>query len=63
MSYINAEELENQSRGLISSVEASNITSKIQNEIAEQKDFIEDEQDEIKTQNSVKHLLEISERN
>jgi hypothetical protein len=63
MSYINAEELENQSRGLISSVEASNITSKIQNDIAEQKEFMEEEQEEIKTQNSVKHLLEISERN
>jgi len=37
MSYINAEELENKSRGLISSVEASNITSKIQNEITQQR--------------------------
>lgn len=63
MSYINAEELENKSRGLISSVEASNITSKIQNEIAEQKQHIENQQDEIKTKNSVKHLLEISEKN
>jgi hypothetical protein len=63
MSYINSEELENKSRGLISSVEASNITSKIKNEIAEQKEFIENEQEEIITQNSVKHLLEISEKN
>ena len=63
MSYINSEALENTSRGLISSVEASNITSKIQNEIIEQQGIIEDEQWEIKTQNSVKHLLEISEKN
>lgn len=63
MSYINAEELENKSRGLISSVEASNITSKIQNEITQQKEIIEDEQGEIRNQNSVKHLLEIAENN
>jgi len=63
MSYINAEELENKSRGLISSVEASNITSKIQNDIAEQQWIIEEEQEEIKNQNSIKHLLDISEKN
>ena len=63
MSYINAEDLANQSRGLISSVEASNITSKIQNQIVEQQEFITNDQDEIKTQNSVKHLLDISEKN
>jgi hypothetical protein len=63
MSYINAEELENKSRGLISSVEASNITSKIQNEITQQKEIIEDEQGEIRNQNSVKYLLEIAENN
>jgi sortase (surface protein transpeptidase) len=63
MSYINAEELENKSRGLISSVEASNITEKIQNEISEKKEIIENDQDEVRTKNSVKHLLEISEQN
>lgn len=63
MSYINAEELANQSRWLISSVEASNITTKIQNQIIEQQEFIKDDQSEIKNQNSVKHLLEISEEN
>ncbi len=63
MSYINAEELENQSRGLISSVEAANIKEKIQDEFIQQKTFIEDDQNSVKTKNSVKHLLEISEEN
>lgn len=63
MSYINSEELENQSRGLISSVEAANIKQKISDEFVQQKIFIEEDQDAIKSQNSVKHLLEISEEN
>jgi hypothetical protein len=63
MSYINAEELENKSRGLISSVEASNITEKIQNDLESKKQIIEKDQDEVRTKNSVKHLLEISEEN
>lgn len=63
MSYINAEELENQSRGLISSVEAANIKEKIQDEFVQQKTFIEDDTNSVKTKNSVKHLLEISEEN
>lgn len=63
MSYINAEELENKSRGLISSVEASNITEKIQNDIEAKKEIIENDQEEVRTKNSVKHLLEISEAN
>lgn len=63
MSYINAEALENQSRGLISSVEAANIKEKIQDEFIQQKTFIEDDQNSVKTKNSVKHLLDISEEN
>lgn len=62
MSYVNAEDLKNQSRGIISSVEASNITKKFQDEIIQQKWFIENDTAEIKTKNSVKHLLEISEK-
>jgi hypothetical protein len=63
MSYINVEDLQNQSRGLISSVEASNITEKFQDEIIQQKSFIEEDREEIKSKNSVKNLLEISEKN
>jgi hypothetical protein len=63
MSYINAEDLQNQSRGLISSVEASNITKKFKEEIVQQKSFIEEDREEIKSKNSVKNLLEISEKN
>ncbi len=63
MSYINSEALENQSRGLISSVEAANIKEKIQDEFVQQKTFIEDDKNAVKTKNSVKHLLDISEDN
>jgi hypothetical protein len=63
MSYVNAEDLQNQSRGLISSVEASNITEKFQDEIVQQQSFIEEDREEIKSKNSVKNLLELSEKN
>lgn len=63
MSYINAEELAHQSRWLISSVEAANIKQKVKEEFVQQKVFVEEDQNAVKTKNSVDHLLNISEEN
>ncbi|MCP4524224.1 MAG: sortase [Candidatus Gracilibacteria bacterium] len=62
MSYINSDDLANKSRGLISSVEASNITDKMKEERAQQEGFLEEDTEQIKSKNSIKHLIDITEK-